>query len=146
MQAGLGTKGGRRAPRRTRRRRRKGRDKCRLLFEKPHTLAPARHVAGASAVCVCVRVSTCTRARPREREARSLLFFVEMAEDAPPAVFGGVSRILRAQRRLLYLPVLSPPNPPFLLPSPRRKLKNRATRLLVGGVFSDSPLEPFTPV
>jgi len=40
-----------------------GRDKCRLLFEKPHALAPARHVAGAR---VCVRafaVSSCSLCR-----------------------------------------------------------------------------------
>lgn len=52
-QRGRGSARGADAPRR-----RKGGDKCRLLFEKPHALAPAWHVAGA---CVC--------------EPRSLLLF-----------------------------------------------------------------------
>lgn len=75
--------------------RRKGGDKCRLLFEKPHALAPAWHVAGA---CVC---------EPRKS---SLAPFVEMAEDAPAARARWISRILftgyeEVSPRLLFRPL-----------------------------------------
>lgn len=97
--------------------RRKGRDKCRLLFEKPHTLAPARHVAGASSVCVRIRVSTCTRA-PEDLAQSPLILCRNGRGCSPLTVRWGFTNPPRAKKVAIPSCCLSPnPYPsPFVPP------------------------------
>jgi len=118
-----GSARGRDAPRR-----RKGGDKCQLLFEKPHALAPAWHVAGA---CVC--------------ESRRLLL---LPLSKWPRMFRllarWVSRIFHSCSK--KSPLVSPFDPSLTKPRATESELLFTARLLSDRDFNDFSLGPFTSV